>query len=203
MVATDIHFIHGEELGKQPVAPIQTAALKYELSDLLNTYPLATNISLQQRLGRPVYKFKLGNNWQLIDAQTGTKLKPISQTEALNIAQGYLSAELNIKNSQLIETQAPFELSSRHLPSWQIDFEHWSQPTIYVHQITGEVVTKRHNFWRIFDWMWRLHIMDYDDGENINNSLLTSFALLTLIATLLGAILSYVWVKGRVTRKLR
>lgn len=107
-----------------------------------------------------------------------------------------------MKSTQLIDKHAPFELSPRHLPSWQINFEHWSEPAIYVHQLTGEVVTKRHNFWRFFDWMWRLHIMDYDDGENINNPLLTSFALFTLIATLLGSILSYVWIKTRVIRKL-
>ena len=203
MVSTDIHFIHGEELGDMSSQAIQTSNLELEFEDILTTYPLATHLSLKQRLGMPVYQFKLDNNWVVIHAQTGTKLNSIVQSEAENIAQEYLTKPLAVKRSKLLNEQSPFELSSRHLPSWQIDFENWSQPTIYVHQITGEVVTKRHNFWRIFDWMWRLHIMDYDDGENINNSLLTGFSLFSLIATFLGAILSYVWVKARVSRKLR
>ena len=53
------------------------------------------------------------------------------------------------------------------------------------------MVTKRHDFWRLFDWMFRFHVMDYDDGENVSNWLLFVFALLAVFATCSGLVLSY------------
>jgi hypothetical protein len=37
---------------------------------------------------------------------------------------------------------------------------------------SGELVTRRHRFWRWFDFLWMLHIMDYESRENVNNALL-------------------------------
>ena len=39
--------------------------------------------------------------------------------------------------------------------------------------------------------MWRFHIMDYDDGENVSNWFLFLVAISGLIAAILGAILTY------------
>ena len=79
----------------------------------------------------------------------------------------------------------------RHLPFWQIKFEGFSTPTLYVGQHTGDIVAKRHNYWRLFDWMWRFHIMDYDDGENVSNWFLFLVATMGLLAAFSGAVLTF------------
>ena len=61
--------------------------------------------------------------------------------------------------------------------------------TFYIQQATGQIVTRRHNVWRAFDWMWRLHIMDYDDGENVANPLLLVLAVLAIVAIISGILL--------------
>ena len=43
------------------------------------------------------------------------------------------------------------------------------------HKPTGELVTRRHELWRVFDFVWMLHIMDYDTREDVNNPLLRVF----------------------------
>ena len=40
--------------------------------------------------------------------------------------------------------------------------------------------------WRIFDFVWMLHIMDYQDRDNFNTWLLISAAALALIISLSG-----------------
>jgi exosortase/archaeosortase len=54
------------------------------------------------------------------------------------------------------------------------------------------LVTKRHDFWRLFDIMWMLHIMDYDTREDIHNPLLTIMASLALLTALAGLALVYI-----------
>ena len=39
----------------------------------------------------------------------------------------------------------------------------------------------------VFDFFWMLHIMDYDERENVNNLLLRGMTLLALVTALSGA----------------
>src|SRR3546814_16962298 len=57
-------------------------------------------------------------------------------------------------------------------PFWQIEFEGWNRPTLYISPTTGEMISRRHNLWRIFDFAWMIHIMDYENRTNVNNPLL-------------------------------
>ena len=38
---------------------------------------------------------------------------------------------------------------------------------------SGEVTAVRHDRWRLFDWFWMLHIMDYDERSDFSTPLLT------------------------------
>ena len=58
--------------------------------------------------------------------------------------------------------------------------------TFYVSPITGELSTRRHTLWRVFDFVWMLHIMDYDERENVNNKILRTVSILALLLVLTG-----------------
>lgn len=175
MVTMDIHFIHGESLAKShpKKKSLRLNNVKIDLNTLVDLYPNAQNITLKQLLNQPVYELSfIGENEEkpiLINAVSGEKLPVIQKQLATKIATHFINDSYPFRSINLITTHAPSELSSRHLPAWQVNFNHWASPMIYVNQYTGEVVTKRHAYWRVFDWMWRFHIMDYDDGENISN----------------------------------
>jgi hypothetical protein len=47
-------------------------------------------------------------------------------------------------------------------------------------------VSRRHELWRIFDFLWMLHIMDYETRDNVNNWLLRGFTLLAFTTALSG-----------------
>ncbi|WP_261591547.1 PepSY domain-containing protein [Pseudoalteromonas holothuriae] len=194
MVSMDIHFIHGESLQAQTKQPIALAQVNYSFSNLLSEYPDAIQVELTQLLGKPIYRFVDKNQRKyMLNAQTGAPLPLIDKDRALLIAKHNMRGNNSIASVQLIDDTStlPSELSARHLPVWQVVFEHYSSPTFYISQHFGNIVTKRHFFWRMFDWMWRFHIMDYDDGENVANWFLLFIALLSVSAALLGLMLTY------------
>lgn len=190
MVITDIHFIHGETLVTQQRPAIDWQKVSFSTNSLLSDYPDANKVSLGMLADEPVYRFKDAaneNRWRMVNAVNGELLPALSKTQAETVASSSLKNSMAIHNTVLFTTAGPDEVSPRHLPYWQVTFEGWTSPTLYVSAATGEVVTVRHDFWRTFDWMWRLHIMDWDDGADVGNIFLLLFALSGLFAALVGA----------------
>src|SRR3546814_18806007 len=63
-------------------------------------------------------------------------------------------------------------MQSRKPPFWQVEFEGWNRPTLYLSPSTGELISRRHTLWRVFDFVWMLHLMDYDERTDVNNPML-------------------------------
>lgn len=202
MVSMNIHYIHGESLVKDDDEKLDLGSIEFPMSALVAEYPNARAISLTQRMGAPIYIFTKGANTFSIDAITGAQLPKLNEAAAIAIARYHYAASDEITGSRLIRfsSDMPEELSSRHLPVWQVTFDNVAAPTFYISQQTGEIVTKRHHYWRLFDWMWRFHIMDYDNGENVKNGFLFFVAAIGVIAALLGAALTYFSLRTSVTK---
>ncbi|TAJ26242.1 PepSY domain-containing protein, partial [Bosea sp. (in: a-proteobacteria)] len=64
--------------------------------------------------------------------------------------------------------------------------------SFYLSPATGEVVTRRSGVWRIFDFFWRLHVMDWNDGEDFNHPLIIITTALTLSIVVSGFILLWI-----------
>ena len=190
MVFFDIHYIHGDTLvnNQQTKLPVNQALLSPQ--HLTSQYGDFEHLSLTMLLNKPVYHLTVGDKPILVDAETGQQLSPIPQAIAVQVAQAEYTGSGDVIAANLITDNPPFELSARRLPAWQVDFDDFGAPSIYVSAVSGQVVTKRHQWWRLFDWMFRFHVMDYQDSE-VDNKLLLAVSILGLIATLLGAILTY------------
>jgi hypothetical protein len=213
MVSMDIHFIHGETLQNTKDDKVDLSIVSYPIIELMTTFPTAENITLVKLLDRQVYQLSVAEpakKWLVVDAKTGELQPEINREQSIKIALQNYSHLNEIREVKLIsdKNKMPPELSPRHLPVWQVTFEHYASPTFYISQQSGKVVTKRHDFWRLFDWMWRFHIMDYDDGENVANWFLLVIALTGILATFAGAVLTYIRivkpnnVKGKVVDKV-
>jgi hypothetical protein len=50
----------------------------------------------------------------------------------------------------------------------------------------GTVQKFRNDKWRVFDFLWMLHTMDYESRDEIGNLLLRLFSILGLITILSG-----------------
>ena len=73
---------------------------------------------------------------------------------------------------------------------WRVRFDDVLGTCLYFDGPSGEYVTVRTRAWVWYDFFWRLHIMDYADGEDFNGALLRGAALAALGLTLAGVPLS-------------
>jgi hypothetical protein len=85
-----------------------------------------------------------------------------------------------------IERDVPLEARGRAAPLWRADFDDRLATSLYLHPDTGRLLTRRHRFWRWFDLLWSLHVMDYRERENVNGALLRAASVLALATALSG-----------------
>lgn len=97
----------------------------------------------------------------------------------------YYAGSEPIVSAELI-TDVPGEIRGRAPPLWRVEFAHWNRPTFYLSPVTGELLSRRHELWRLFDFVWMLHIMDYNERENVNNPLLRAFTWGAVLMALSG-----------------
>ena len=63
---------------------------------------------------------------------------------------------------------------------------------VYLDPFSEEIVAIRSNQWRIWDFMWGIHIMDWNERDNIGNIFLKVFSILALLSALSGIYLFFV-----------
>ncbi|WP_232771188.1 PepSY domain-containing protein [Colwellia sp. 75C3] len=191
MVLMDIDYIHGDTLVAKKQKTLTAEQVEYSFKELLEVHPQATAIELGFMLKKAVYRFNVDKKKVLVSAFDGQQLSPINEPLAISIAKElYNDKSVTIAKVELLTDNSPGELSGRHLPVWRIDFDDFASPSFYISANSGQLVTKRHNFWRLFDWMFVFHVMDYTDGE-ADNKLLLLFTVFAFIASIFGLVLTY------------
>lgn len=172
---------------------------------VLKEIPDATSIRLQQQWingkRQTLYQVKSAHQTQLLNAES---LEPITlnRTDIRYIASQYYAGSADVKAQvSLITDNAPSEINPAVLPVWRADFNALGSPTLYLSAHTGELVTKRHDFWRVFDVFWMLHIMDYQDRVNVDTWWLKVASLANLLFLLSGAVLLFNHYRPRKNRR--
>jgi len=184
MTAVHIDIIHGDHLVRElPRPPVPAAALADPVA--IATANGASGLRLAWVGGRPAYVLKLEAGERVVDARNGRPLPPPDEGAIRGIATATYTGDEPIASARLID-QVPGEVRGRKPPLWRVEFDHWNKPTLYFSPSTGELVTRRHELWRIFDFVWMLHIMDYDERENVNNMLLRIFTWGAVLMALSG-----------------
>lgn len=200
MVILDIDYIHGDSLVVNHQTKIDADKVTYPLSALRQQYPDAENIAVEVFIDKVVYRFSQGDEKYLVDASSGEKISPLLAYHAISAAKHYYKGKGEIVDIELITENPPAELNRRALPAWRVNFDDFGSPSIYVSAQTGQLVSKRHEFWRIFDLMFILHVMDYEEGDP-SNTLLFWFTLFSIVASIFGGILCYFVIFKRRAKK--
>lgn len=169
-----------------------------------------TGVSLRHLRGRDVYYLqtmqgeKASN--RLVDARTGEPLDMITRQEAELLASQAATFSAPITSVEFVETsEADSEFKGRLLPMFRVNFDYSANVSLYLDAWTGELVATRTTFWRAFDFLWMLHIMDYDERSDFNNNLLRIFAISALLFVISGFalwVLSSQWLRKRRTKKM-
>lgn len=72
------------------------------------------------------------------------------------------------------------------LPVYQVVFDDFRQTNLYTDPWSGRVIVRRNMFWRIYDFLWMLHIMDFDEREDFNNPWIRILSVAALSIVLSG-----------------
>jgi len=118
--------------------------------------------------------------------------KMLSTEEAKKIVS--LKTTLTPIQSLLIDKEVRgSEFRGRNLPLYKVisENEKGNKINVYVDPFSGEVSAIRSLQWRIWDFMWGIHIMDWVERDNIDNLWLKVFSFIALFTSLSGIILFF------------
>ncbi|MEX0735262.1 MAG: PepSY domain-containing protein [Steroidobacteraceae bacterium] len=195
MVVVDLDFIHGDQLVRN-LKPELDVSGQFASFDSLRRNRFDINAIRLRALpddGSAVYEIVTAAGIELIDARTGHKMPPLPERRVIELARAYYAGNGNAMHAALIASEAdkPGEIQSQRLPLWRVDFDDWLETSLYLHPDTGQLATRRHRFWRWFDFLWSLHIMDYRERTDVNNWLLRFASVLGTTTVITGLWLTY------------
>lgn len=142
-------------------------------------------VTLTGLAGQAVYEIRRADgSAALVDAQGSGVLSPIDARIAQQIAAADFAGAGKPVSATLVEAEGG-DYRGR-LPAWRVQFDDSDDTRIYVAALDGRVSARRSGTWRVYDFFWMLHIMDYETREDFNTPLLVIASLLGLLVALSG-----------------
>lgn len=203
----DIDSVHGDHLRKNPhsiSASTTLASPQVAVEELRSGQRVDSiqHIQVISMVGQPLYQIAyfsghagdvhLHAHYALADARTGKLRGPLTREEAIALAADYLQPAAEMTGATLLnDTDSHHEYRERPLPAWAVSFKN-PDCTIYISTERGTFQTIRHDQWRVFDFLWMFHTMDYQSRDNFNNWLLKILSALGLLTVVSGFILFFV-----------
>ncbi|NOX85634.1 MAG: hypothetical protein GXO86_06685 [Chlorobi bacterium] len=199
---SDIDKIHGDHLIKaQPVlrGNISLVSPEIVLKAIKNKDELdsLSSIRLINILQQPVYQvhYYSGKNEKVVlaDAGTGMLREPLSKEEAIRIAGSYFLPDAGVEKVEYLEaTGKHHEYRGKPLPAWAVSYNYPGNPVLYIAASEGTFQNIRYRDWRIFDFLWMFHTMDYQERDRFGNILLRTFSVFALVTVISGFVLYFI-----------
>lgn len=193
---TQLSKIRGEHLLNFPkLVPLEAISWS-QLAQAVSSLPdraLLEKLESVYLLGKPIVRV-----WLKVDGQTRTRLfaadgrpiPPLDLAQAQELAkQAFLPRAEIASVAYLTEVPAGHEYRNRPLPVYAVTFAYPGRPTVYVAAESGEVAAIRHDGWRVFDFLWMLHTLDFKGRDDINNPWLRIASAVALVTVLSGYLL--------------
>ncbi|WP_405565165.1 PepSY domain-containing protein [Polaribacter sp. Asnod6-C07] len=121
--------------------------------------------------------------------------KALTKEESIAFVKSRLYNALPVKQTEYLTEK---EITNKHeyrgnpLPVFAITLEHETNTTVYVHPNTAKITKVRNDNWRKFDFLWMLHVMDFETRDHITNWVLRAFSVLGLLTILSGFYLFFI-----------
>ncbi len=186
MVARPIETVRGEHLR------IDAPALPLSLAD--DTFGAVEGpireIHARMQDGRAVAVLTMMDGTiRRRDLATGASIQPMTAAQARGLVARRIKGGEAAERVTLFTADAvPFDFR-REVPVWQVALADGTH--VYVGRDTGEIEAVRTRWWRLFDLMWGLHIMDLETREDTSHPILILFAALSAIGAALGCVLLF------------
>ena len=186
MVSRPIDEVRGVQLKAE--SPVLATNATPVFPKLPSDHGAPLSIKLEQQWDGPVWIATFAHGHEMrASASDGRWLPPITEDQARAIARQWYRPNTEIMSATHSPADAPPIDLRKEKAAWQIAFADGAN--VYVDADTGSLLAIRSGQWRIFDFMWGLHIMDLQTRENTSHPILILFAMLAFIGTAFGLIL--------------
>lgn len=181
-----IDEVRGRHLARNTEPPVLETATLLPLADAASRMEGgATQITLRSMAGDPVFELADAHGAiTLMDARSGEILSPLGEALARKVALYDYAGSGAISEAALIAEPAPEDRTTA--PVWRISFDDADETRLYVSPENGKVLARRTATWRLYDFFWMLHIMDFSEREDFNHPALIAFAALSVIVAASG-----------------
>lgn len=160
-------------------------------------------LTLRRLADRPVFELSSGGVTRLIDARTGEPVA-IDRATAEQVARQAFRHAAPMVSIALLE-KPNLEARDHEAPMWRVDFADAENSSSYVSATTGRALVNRGDTWRLWDFVWMLHNMDYANRTSFNHPLIIFVAFGALWLSFTGFYLlfksfrrrEFNWVLGR------
>ena len=184
MVARPIDEVRGTALLADPAA-LRLAAVP--VAPRTAGRALKT-LTLESRVAGPrwVLRFADGAS-RLADPATGALLPALIAAEATREVMVRYRGQATVLDATRTDPDNPPLELRRKMDGWKIGLSDGTH--FYVDAGSGEVVARRTRWWRFYDWMWGLHIMDLQTREDTHHAWIVIFGIVSLVTTLLALVM--------------
>lgn len=188
MSAIPLAKVHGKHLAaRQLDNPFQRQDYSASLDNIVAQISEPMRITYSHFLTTPIIIVATSQGESSFNGRTGQPLAAPTQQNIIANAQAHLLINAAVKHAIQLEA-SPREVGYK-ANLWQVQFDDRWSTTLYLSAINGQVISVRSTIWRIFDFFWMLHIMDYDEREDFNNPLLISFSATSVLFCITGILL--------------
>jgi hypothetical protein len=188
MAVLPIETVRGEHLLKEAKPQlVDTALLAQRLPALVADLPANPEKLTAVMLGnKPVLQVRFAGEDAalLLDVRSGKTLSPLPAEEAMALVRSRATVDSSrLTATKVLQTSTEYK---GEVPAWRIDVNDDSNTAFYVSMTTGDIKPVRTRLWRVYDFLWGLHIMDWNMRENFNTPWLIGFAGLSFVTALAG-----------------
>ncbi len=193
-----IDTVRGEHnIAHQERILLDGSQLRYSLADAIQTHAPdgVTEASYKTLLGQSVYQLHREDGTQvLVDTRSGGEVR-IEESDVRALAEADFSGTGSIAEIALIDaTNTEYR---GPVPVWRVRFDDKEDTRLYFNADTGRTMARRNETWRLFDFFWMLHIMDYKDRTDFNNWLVITASVFAFFSVLMGVGLLFYRLKLR------
>jgi hypothetical protein len=147
-----------------------------------------SSLALQQRAAGPRWVVALADGTtRLADPATGALMPRLAARDAVGEVMARYKGTAKVESVTRTDPANPPLDLRRPVESWQVRMSDGTH--FYVDAGSGEVVARRTGWWRFYDFMWGLHIMDPVGREDTHNPFVLGFGIAALVSTLMAVIL--------------
>lgn len=144
-----------------------------------------TRLSLEPRAAGRRWVVTLADGTsRLADPRTGEWLPRLSAADASREVVARYTGEAAVRSVTRTDPKDPPLELRRPIAAWRVEMSDGTR--FYVDSGSGEVAARRTGWWRLYDFMWGLHIMDPATREDTHNPWIIASSVVAVLTIVLA-----------------